>query len=169
VSSRRFKVAGLGKTKNHKHLNKRDNFNYCLWIGLVNLKSFCGSPVSLHYGSIIVHEVTSMSSRDQESRRSHAGPALLQRQAAPNEGYRTAISSLDMCKSPDGRSIGGGDPVRSLREFAALAGISIATLRRMIKSGDGPVITRMSPRRIGIRCSHGDAWLEARAGAQTAA
>jgi predicted DNA-binding transcriptional regulator AlpA len=60
--------------------------------------------------------------------------------------------------------VGGGDPVRSLREFAALASISVSTLRRLINTGDGPPVTRLSPRRIGIRISHGDAWLDARAG-----
>jgi predicted DNA-binding transcriptional regulator AlpA len=59
--------------------------------------------------------------------------------------------------------VGGGDPVRSLPEFAALAGISLRTLRRLIDAGDGPVITRLSPRRLGIRVSHGDAWLDGRA------
>lgn len=64
----------------------------------------------------------------------------------------------------DSRShVGGGDPVRSLPEFAALAGISLRTLRRLIDAGDGPVITRLSPRRLGIRVSHGDAWLDSRA------
>jgi predicted DNA-binding transcriptional regulator AlpA len=58
----------------------------------------------------------------------------------------------------------GGDSVRSLPEFAALAGISLRTLRRLIDAGDGPVITRLSPRRLGIRVSHGDAWLDSRAG-----
>jgi predicted DNA-binding transcriptional regulator AlpA len=66
------------------------------------------------------------------------------------------------------RHTGGGDPVRSLREFAAVAGISIATLRRLIKSGDGPVITRLSVRRLGIRVSHGDEWLDARSSRQAA-
>jgi hypothetical protein len=37
-------------------------------------------------------------------------------------------------------------------------------LRRLIDAGDGPVITRLSPRRLGIRVSHGDAWLDSRAG-----
>jgi hypothetical protein len=66
---------------------------------------------------------------------------------------------------PESRGhLGGGDPVRSLPEFAALAGISLRTLRRLIDAGDGPIITRLSPRRLGIRVSHGDASLDSRAG-----
>jgi predicted DNA-binding transcriptional regulator AlpA len=56
-----------------------------------------------------------------------------------------------------------GDRVRSLRETAALLGVSIATLRRMIAAGDGPVVTQLSARRQGIRDSHREMWLDARA------
>jgi predicted DNA-binding transcriptional regulator AlpA len=58
---------------------------------------------------------------------------------------------------------GGGDRVRSLQETAALLGISIATLRRMIASGTGPTVTRLSPRRLGVRDSHRIAFLDANA------
>jgi predicted DNA-binding transcriptional regulator AlpA len=61
------------------------------------------------------------------------------------------------------------DSVRSLAEFAALANVSLATLRRLIAAGDGPPITQISPRRIGIRDSHGQAWLDARTRNSTAA
>jgi hypothetical protein len=57
----------------------------------------------------------------------------------------------------------GGDRVRSLAETAALLGISIATLRRMISAGTGPIITRMSPRRLGVRDCHRAAYLDAHA------
>jgi predicted DNA-binding transcriptional regulator AlpA len=70
------------------------------------------------------------------------------------------LSSVQVSRS----RTGGGDPVHSLKEFAALAGISVSTLRRLIDAGDGPVVTKLSPRRLGIRVSHGDAWLDARAG-----
>jgi hypothetical protein len=49
---------------------------------------------------------------------------------------------------------GGGDRVRSLAETAELLDISICTLRRMIAAGEGPIVTRLSPRRLGVRDSH---------------
>jgi predicted DNA-binding transcriptional regulator AlpA len=53
--------------------------------------------------------------------------------------------------------------VRSMREAAVLAGVSIATLYRVIASGDGPRTVRMSPRRRGITDHDLCDWLEARA------
>jgi hypothetical protein len=55
------------------------------------------------------------------------------------------------------------DRVYNLSEFATIAGLSLATLRRLIKSGDGPAITHLSERRCGIRGRHGVAWLDSRA------
>jgi predicted DNA-binding transcriptional regulator AlpA len=55
------------------------------------------------------------------------------------------------------------DQVLNLHQFAALAGISIATLRRLIKAGKGPTVTWLSARRCGVRLKHGRAWLDARA------
>lgn len=60
------------------------------------------------------------------------------------------------------------DQVMPLRQFAALAGISIATLRRRIAAGDGPIITRLSQRRLGVRLRHGRQWLDARSSASAA-
>jgi hypothetical protein len=53
--------------------------------------------------------------------------------------------------------------IHSLEEFAEMMGISIATLRRLIKAGLGPTITRMSARRIGVRDDHGRRWQDSRA------
>jgi len=55
------------------------------------------------------------------------------------------------------------DQVLTLSQFAKLAGISSVTLRRRITAGDGPIVTRLSQRRIGIRLRHGRAWLDGRA------
>jgi hypothetical protein len=55
------------------------------------------------------------------------------------------------------------DQVLTLPDFAKIAGISVPTLRRRIAGGDGPVITKLSERRIGIRVRHGRAWLDERA------
>jgi predicted DNA-binding transcriptional regulator AlpA len=55
------------------------------------------------------------------------------------------------------------DRVLTLSEFAKLAGISPVTLRRRIAAGDGPIITKLSERRLGIRVRHAREWLDARA------
>jgi hypothetical protein len=57
----------------------------------------------------------------------------------------------------------GVDYVRPLVETAAILGISLKVLKRMIAAGDGPTVTQLSERRIGIRDSHREAWLDARA------
>jgi hypothetical protein len=61
------------------------------------------------------------------------------------------------------------DRVLALADFCEIAGFSIATLRRLIKSGDGPTITWLSARRCGVRVRHGRAWLDARSGGHAAA
>jgi predicted DNA-binding transcriptional regulator AlpA len=57
----------------------------------------------------------------------------------------------------------GVNRIRSLREYAELNGISIATLRRLIRTGEGPTTTRLSTRRVGVRDDHGRQWQDARA------
>ena len=39
-------------------------------------------------------------------------------------------------------------------------GMSLATLRREIKAGRGPVLTWLSPRRVGVQRRHRRAWLD---------
>jgi predicted DNA-binding transcriptional regulator AlpA len=53
------------------------------------------------------------------------------------------------------------DCVRTIEETAALLSLGVPTLRTMLQRGQGPKITRLSARRIGIRDSHREAWLEA--------
>jgi hypothetical protein len=48
----------------------------------------------------------------------------------------------------------------SLLEFSEVAGVSVATLRRLIKAGGGPPVTWVSSRRCGIRVRHGREWLD---------
>ncbi|HZM87017.1 MAG TPA: hypothetical protein VFF31_10880 [Blastocatellia bacterium] len=55
------------------------------------------------------------------------------------------------------------DRVLSYAEFANIAGISLVTLRRTIAAHDGPIVTKLSQRRRGIRVRHGREWLDARA------
>ena len=57
------------------------------------------------------------------------------------------------------------DRVLTLSEFAKIAGISLVTLRRSIAAHDGPIITKLSERRLGIRVRHAREWLDARASA----
>jgi predicted DNA-binding transcriptional regulator AlpA len=52
--------------------------------------------------------------------------------------------------------------VLTLKEFAAMCGLSIATVKRMIANGEGPQIIRLSPRRIGVRMIDALRWQEAR-------
>jgi hypothetical protein len=52
--------------------------------------------------------------------------------------------------------------VLSFLDWCWLNGISPATGRRILKSGQGPAITRLSPRRIGITLANNAAWQAAR-------
>lgn len=52
--------------------------------------------------------------------------------------------------------------VLTLREWCEVNGFSWRTGHRLIKSGQGPVITQLSPRRIGITIANDRAWKAAR-------
>jgi hypothetical protein len=52
--------------------------------------------------------------------------------------------------------------VLSFADWCRLNGISPATGRRILKSGRGPVITRLSDRRIGINVAANAEWQAAR-------
>lgn len=54
------------------------------------------------------------------------------------------------------------DRVSSVREWRGRMGLSSSTAARILKSGNGPVITRLSDRRIGIRERDHRAWLDSR-------
>jgi hypothetical protein len=49
--------------------------------------------------------------------------------------------------------------VLSFRQWCELNGISARTGRRILKSDSGPIITQLSPRRIGITLAHNAEWL----------
>jgi hypothetical protein len=86
-------------------------------------------------------------SRSQRARRSH------HKQVERNK-QRPALAALflndDHC-------------VLSFREWCALNGISARTGRRILASGDGPVVTQLSARRIGITIGNNRRWQESRA------
>jgi predicted DNA-binding transcriptional regulator AlpA len=54
------------------------------------------------------------------------------------------------------------DRVLTLAQFASIAGISLVTVRRLIARGEGPAVTKLSTRRLGIRMSHAVAWFDSR-------
>jgi hypothetical protein len=56
------------------------------------------------------------------------------------------------------------DRVLTFAEWCELNRISPATGRRMIAGGDGPVVTRLSERRIGITVGANRRWRDARSG-----
>jgi hypothetical protein len=53
--------------------------------------------------------------------------------------------------------------VLSFKEWCRLCGFSPATGRRIINAGNGPIITQLSPRRIGITLANYVRWQESRA------
>lgn len=55
------------------------------------------------------------------------------------------------------------DRVSSFAEWCERCGFSEATGRRIIAAGEGPIVTRLSTHRIGIRERHYREWLDARA------
>jgi hypothetical protein len=42
----------------------------------------------------------------------------------------------------------------TLAEYALRRGVSMATVKREIKRGEGPTITQLSPKRVGVRLDH---------------
>jgi predicted DNA-binding transcriptional regulator AlpA len=52
--------------------------------------------------------------------------------------------------------------ILSVKQWCALLGISLATGKRILRSGNGPKVVRISAKRIGIRLADHLRWLEAR-------
>lgn len=61
------------------------------------------------------------------------------------------------------------DRVTPFNEWCRRCGISEATGRRLIASGEGPIVTWLSARRMGIRERHYLEWLDKRTGQASAA
>jgi predicted DNA-binding transcriptional regulator AlpA len=61
------------------------------------------------------------------------------------------------------------DRVNSFEEFCSRAGISPATGRRLLDAGEGPTVTWLSARRMGIRERHYREWLDRRTKKKAAA
>jgi hypothetical protein len=56
-----------------------------------------------------------------------------------------------------------GDRVLTFTEWCALNKIGQRTGRRIIRSGNGPVVTQLSERRIGITIANNRAWQASKA------
>ena len=56
-----------------------------------------------------------------------------------------------------------GDRVLTFAEWCALNKIGQRTGRRIIRSGNGPVVTQLSERRIGITLANNRAWQASKA------
>jgi predicted DNA-binding transcriptional regulator AlpA len=54
------------------------------------------------------------------------------------------------------------DHVHRWRDWCKLAGVSTTTGWRLVKAGQGPVITHLTAKLIGVRHRHHRDWLEAR-------
>jgi hypothetical protein len=54
------------------------------------------------------------------------------------------------------------DRVLTLAEWRKLNGLSERTARRILQSGDGPIITQLSPRRLGITVRNNRLWQKSR-------
>ena len=61
------------------------------------------------------------------------------------------------------RLVDDDDAVLTFNEWCALNGHSERQGRRIITSGNGPIVTQLSDRRIGISRKHHRDWLEKRA------
>jgi hypothetical protein len=54
------------------------------------------------------------------------------------------------------------DQVLSMHEWARLNRISVRTGRRLIARGEGPVVTKLSPKRIGVTVANNARWQQSR-------
>jgi len=55
------------------------------------------------------------------------------------------------------------EQVLSFAQWCALSGISKRTGRRLLAAGDGPVVTQLSEKRIGVTVGNNRRWQESRA------
>jgi hypothetical protein len=60
-------------------------------------------------------------------------------------------------------SIVEADRVLTFRQWCEINGLSERTGRRILASDDGPVVTQLSPRRVGITVGNNRAWLASKA------
>jgi hypothetical protein len=75
------------------------------------------------------------------------------------ECHQHQRAQSDPARDPE---IAVGNRVLSFTEWCLLNSISPATGRRIIKSGKGPIVTQLSPRRIGVTVTNNAAWQRSR-------
>jgi predicted DNA-binding transcriptional regulator AlpA len=66
--------------------------------------------------------------------------------------------------SPGDAAVNSPDQIRSMRETAAILGLSLglSQLQRLIAIGDGPAVISLSERRVGISDADREAWVGSR-------
>lgn len=69
---------------------------------------------------------------------------------------------MDISRSPLPRQQISSNYVLSFKTACATASLSTSTMRRLIQTGHGPRLIKLSERRIGIRCCDLENWLTAR-------
>jgi hypothetical protein len=76
---------------------------------------------------------------------------------------RIAKSTAERLRRRQQRLAEDPDAVFSFKEWCSVIGVSERQGRVILASGDGPVVTRLSDRRIGITRKHNQEWLQSRA------
>jgi hypothetical protein len=56
-----------------------------------------------------------------------------------------------------------GDCVLTFRQWCEINGFSARTGRRILASDDGPIVTQLSPRRVGVTVANNRAWQASKA------
>jgi hypothetical protein len=99
-----------------------------------------------------------MSLLEVEQRRSRRARRKHQKQVKRRKPVQPKWSALD---APPARS--HPNQVLTFHEWCQLNRISTRTGRRILNSGTGPVVTQLSPHRVGITIANNAAWQASRA------
>ena len=99
-----------------------------------------------------------MSLLESEQRRSRRSRRAQRKQRKHGERKHKRRSALD---AP--LAFSNDHQVLTFREWCRLNRISERTGRRILASGDGPVVTQLSARRVGVTVGNNRAWQASRA------
>jgi hypothetical protein len=100
--------------------------------------------------------------RRQQIVRPSRRKSKLEREQAKKK--RRAQAERDRASVPDNDHC-----VMSFAQWCAINGFSLATGRRIISAGNGPVLTQLSERRVGVIVANNRTWQASRARGATAA
>ncbi len=78
----------------------------------------------------------------------------------PNRHERRRAAALERRETDNVTTAIQPNRVRTFPETAEIAGISLATFRRILKAGKGPRVTAVSEKRRGVTDRDREAWLE---------